>query len=189
MTFAYMLPQTSIDSTRFEPTVNKFALAMQRRGYFGYLTIDCYCYPHKYEENIVVLVLDIHPYYCLVQQYNDWVKFAIGGWYRYARVRDYDFALWELPFKFNSENSLLSKATNTLNADVAVSPQVRRGKSLYAVKPPKWNETSERYAIAVLQLHHDRFPSYSWPQLKTIIEDCGVSSDIYCDFIFKNTYR
>lgn len=83
MTYAYMLPQTSIDNFHFESEVNKFARAMQVRGYFGYLTIDCYCYPHKYEENVIVLMLDVHPYYCLVQQYVDWVKFAIGGRYRY----------------------------------------------------------------------------------------------------------
>ncbi|XP_017752643.1 PREDICTED: uncharacterized protein LOC108545497 [Eufriesea mexicana] len=80
-TTIYMLPQTSVDITKIQPTVNKFAKGMQDKGYFGYLGVDCYCYLHKQTEKLVVLLLNVFPYYSYSQSYIDWMKFAIGGNY------------------------------------------------------------------------------------------------------------
>ena len=81
-TALYMIPQSSFDIKKLEPTVNKFAMGMQNEGYFGYLTVDCYCYTQKEDERLVVMLLHVHPFYSHVQSYIDWMKFAIDGWYK-----------------------------------------------------------------------------------------------------------
>lgn len=77
-----MMPQSSLDTRKLEPVVNKFAMGMQNEGYFGYLTVDCYCYIHKYKEKLIVMLLNVHPFYSHVQSFMDWMKFAIGGTYK-----------------------------------------------------------------------------------------------------------
>lgn len=81
-TTIYMLPQTSLDIDKIKPTVNKFARGMQDKGYFGYLAVDCYCYLRKQEEILMVLLLNVFPYYSYCQNYIDWMEFAIGGRYK-----------------------------------------------------------------------------------------------------------
>lgn len=82
LTPIYLLPQTSLDVAKIEPTVNKIALGMQDMGYFGYMSIDCYCYVQMPEEKQIVLLLNVFPYYTFSHSYFDWIKFATGGWYR-----------------------------------------------------------------------------------------------------------
>ncbi|XP_048268251.1 IQ motif-containing protein H isoform X1 [Bombus terrestris] len=152
-TTIYMLPQTSLDIDKIKPTVNKFARGMQDKGYFGYLAVDCYCYLRKQEEILVVLLLNVFPYYSYCQNYIDWMEFAIGGCYN---DRDDEFTI-----------------------DSSIVPDVEKRKSpfLYMENPPQWNNTAERYAIAITQLHHSKFPTYRWPTLKNLFEECDIAYD------------
>ncbi|XP_050489585.1 IQ motif-containing protein H-like [Bombus huntii] len=152
-TTIYMLPQTSLDIDKIKPTVNKFARGMQDKGYFGYLAVDCYCYLRKQEEILMVLLLNVFPYYSYCQNYIDWMEFAIGGRYN---DRDDEFTI-----------------------DTSIVPDVEKRKSpfLYMEKPPQWNNTAERYAIAITQLHHSKFPAYRWPTLKNLFEECDIAYD------------
>ncbi|XP_043598637.1 IQ domain-containing protein H-like isoform X3 [Bombus pyrosoma] len=152
-TTIYMLPQTSLDIDKIKPTVNKFARGMQDKGYFGYLAIDCYCYLRKQEEILVVSLLNVFPYYSYCQNYIDWMEFAIGGRYN---DKDDEFTI-----------------------DTSVVPDVERKKSpiLYMEKPSQWSNTVERYAIAITQLHHSKFPAYRWPALKNLFEECDIAYD------------
>lgn len=86
--FAYMIPQTSVSMETLKPSVNKVAHALQQLGYFGYLTMDCYCYFDNNVERTVVLLLDIYPYYSHSQMYVDWMKFVIDGSYKYDPIID-----------------------------------------------------------------------------------------------------
>ncbi|XP_076680294.1 IQ motif-containing protein H isoform X3 [Andrena cerasifolii] len=152
-TSVYMIPQSSFDVKKLEPTVNKFATGMQNEGYFGYLTVDCYCYSQKDDERLVVMLLHVHPYYSHAQSYIDWMKFAIGGWY-------------------NTSN-------NQFIADIPIRSE-DRGKKLSLLLPrktPKWNETTERYAIAISQVYHTRFSAYRWSKLKSLFERCNIKYD------------
>ncbi|KAG7210931.1 hypothetical protein KM043_016306 [Ampulex compressa] len=152
-TICYMMPQSSVDISKVEPVVNAFAGAMQDEGYFGYLTVDCCCYPHKREEKLVVLLVNIRPYYSRLQSYIDWLKFSIHG--------SYSFTM------------------NTFNTDVKVLPEISKRKSsyLFPTKAPKWNETTERFAIAISQLYHTSFSAYRWPKLKALAEENGITYD------------
>ncbi|XP_043516683.1 IQ motif-containing protein H-like [Frieseomelitta varia] len=152
-TTIYMLPQTSLDITKIQPTVNKFARKIQDAGFFGYLSIECYCYLHEQEEKLVVLLLNIFPYYSYAQSYIDWMKFAIGG--------DYDV---------ESDHFI---------ADISIDPRLERRRSsfLFIERTPEWNETVKRYAVTITQLHHSKFPTYRWPDLKNLFEECDIEYD------------
>ncbi|KAK2582290.1 hypothetical protein KPH14_004632 [Odynerus spinipes] len=150
-TLAYMIPQTSVNVTVLYPNVNKLAHALQQKGYFGYLTIDCYCYPDKEEEKTIVLLLDVYPYYCHVQHYIDWVKFVIDGSYNVS--------------------------SSTFNANIEIPENNVKGISMLRKQSPEWNETTERAAIAICELYHVNLSSYSWSKLKTLMTDTGMSYD------------
>ncbi|XP_015431884.1 PREDICTED: uncharacterized protein LOC107188148 [Dufourea novaeangliae] len=83
-TRVYMIPQTSLVNTKLEPIVNKFAKGMQNEGYFGYVTVDCYCYPEKNEEKLGIMLLHVYPFYTDVHSYMEWMKFSTGGTYMAA---------------------------------------------------------------------------------------------------------
>ncbi|KOC61051.1 IQ domain-containing protein H [Habropoda laboriosa] len=152
-TSIYLLPQSSLEISMIEPTVNRFATSMQENGYFGYLSVECYCYVQKTEEKLIVLMLNIYPYYSYTQSYVDWMKFAIGGLYNHQK------------------NQFLS--------DIAAVSEYERRKSsfIFMEKIPEWNETTERYAVAISQLHHTTFSAYRWTNLKNLFEKCGISFD------------
>nr|XP_050856631.1 IQ domain-containing protein H-like isoform X1 [Vespula vulgaris]XP_050856632.1 IQ domain-containing protein H-like isoform X1 [Vespula vulgaris] len=80
--YAFMIPQTTVNTEVLNPNINKLAYALQQQGYFGYLTVDCYCYFDNNKEKMVVLLLNIHPYYSHTQMYVDWMKFVIDGSYK-----------------------------------------------------------------------------------------------------------
>ncbi|KAG7210932.1 hypothetical protein KM043_016306 [Ampulex compressa] len=68
---------------------------------------------------------------------------------------------------------------NTFNTDVKVLPEISKRKSsyLFPTKAPKWNETTERFAIAISQLYHTSFSAYRWPKLKALAEENGITYD------------
>ncbi|XP_034180254.1 IQ motif-containing protein H isoform X2 [Osmia lignaria lignaria] len=152
-TFMYMMPQSSLDIKKLESSVNKFAMGMQDEGYFGYLTVDCYCYTNKFDDKFVVLMQNVRPCYSFVQSYIDWMKFAIGGAY-------------------NSQ-------TNQFIADVPVIPDSQRRKSsiLYPHKSPEWNETKERCGVIIGLLYDTRLSGYRWSQLRNIFAQCNITFD------------
>ncbi|CAK9802174.1 IQ motif-containing protein H [Anthophora plagiata] len=150
-TSIYLLPQSSLDIAKIEPTVNKFATCMQESGYFGYLCVECFCYVDKAEEKLIVLLLNVFPYYSYSQGYIDWMKFAIGGFYNHPK------------------NQFLSDVV------VTVSEYERRKSSfIFMEKTHEWNETAERYAVAISQLHHTGFSSYRWRNLRRLFEKSGI---------------
>ncbi|XP_076765658.1 IQ motif-containing protein H [Xylocopa sonorina] len=149
----YMLPQTSLDIVLIQPTVNKLAKSMQNKGYFGYLSIECYCYMHKQEDKLLILLLNVFPYYSYTQNYIDWMKFATGGWYN------------------DLKDQFLSDISTTLHSDR------RKSSFLFAEKTPEWHETAGRYAVAITQLHHSRFCTFRWSNLKNLFEACNIVYD------------
>lgn len=50
----------------------------------------------------------------------------------------------------------------------------RKSSLLLTNKTVEWNETVERFAVAITQLHHSRFSSYKWHNLKSLFESCDV---------------
>lgn len=50
----------------------------------------------------------------------------------------------------------------------------RKSSLLLTNKTPDWNETVERFAVAITQLHHSRFSNYKWCHLKNLFESCNV---------------
>ncbi|XP_053990050.1 IQ motif-containing protein H-like isoform X1 [Hylaeus volcanicus] len=148
----YMMPQTSLDVAKFEPVANKFAKGMQTEGYFGYLTVDFYCHTQKRDEKLIVVVLNVYPYYSHAQSYVDWMKAAIGGTY-------------------NPEK-------HQFVADVPIVAETQGRKSfVFQQRIPKWNETKERYGIVVSQLYNTRFSVYSWLKLRHLFEESGITYD------------
>ncbi|XP_076234749.1 IQ motif-containing protein H [Calliopsis andreniformis] len=151
-TSIYMMPQSSLDTAKLKPVVNKFAMGMENEGYFGYLTVICYCYMHKQKQKLIVMLLNVHPFYSHVQSYIDWMKFATGGHY-------------------NTEK-------NCFVADVELLPEALRKKSyLIPQGRPSWNETTDRFAVAVSTLYHTRFSAYRWSQLKDLFARCDIKHD------------
>ncbi|XP_047357720.1 IQ motif-containing protein H-like [Vespa velutina] len=146
--FAYMIPQTSVNIEILNPSVNKLAYALQQLGYFGYLTIDCYCYFDNNKEKMVVLLLDIYPYYSHLQMYVDWMKFVIDG-------------------SYNSK-------TNTFNGNVIVREDSGKKVITSSIYDREWDETTERTAIVICELYHVNLPAYSWSKLKILMEDVGI---------------
>ncbi|CAL7933913.1 unnamed protein product [Xylocopa violacea] len=149
----YMLPQTSLDIVLIQPTVNKLAKSMQSKGYLGYLSIECYCYTQKPEEKLVISLLNVFPFYSYTQSYIDWMKFASGGWYN------------DLKDQFLSDISTTSQADR------------RKSSFLFVEKTPEWDETAERYAVSITQLHHSEFCTFRWPNLKNLFETCNIVYD------------
>ncbi|KZC10027.1 Mitochondrial 2-oxoglutarate/malate carrier protein [Dufourea novaeangliae] len=149
-TRVYMIPQTSLVNTKLEPIVNKFAKGMQNEGYFGYVTVDCYCYPEKNEEKLGIMLLHVYPFYTDVHSYMEWMKFSTGGTYISAKNR------------FIADIPLVSR------------PKGRLSGHMVPDRTPKWNETTSRYGIAISNLYHSRFSAYSWPQLKELFETSGI---------------
>ncbi|XP_076229683.1 IQ motif-containing protein H [Nomia melanderi] len=146
----FMMPQTSLNNSELEPVINKFARGMQNEGYFGYLTVDCYCYVDKQKEKLIIMLQHVRPCYSHSQSYMDWMKFAIGGTYHLDK--------------------------NHFNAHVPLDIRVHRRLSGDDVpkKTPKWNETKERYGIAICQLYNTGFAVHSWAKLKNLFKTCGI---------------
>ncbi|KAI4502957.1 hypothetical protein M0802_002001 [Mischocyttarus mexicanus] len=130
------------------PSVNKLARALQQLGYFGYLTIDCYSYFDSNEEKMIVLLLDVHPYYSHLQQYVDWMKFVTDGSY----------------------NSM----TDTFDANVIIKQYSKKRMTTLSLNDTEWNETTERAAIVIRDLYHENLPNYNWEKLKILMEDIGL---------------
>ncbi|KAL2715019.1 IQ domain-containing protein H-like isoform X1 [Vespula squamosa] len=146
--YAFMIPQTSVNTEILNPNVNKLAYTLQEMGYFGYLTIDCYCYFDDNKDKMIVLILDIHPYYSHLQMYIDWMKFVIDGSY--------------------------NSTTNTFNGNVFIPKYSRKKGIITSIYDKNWNETTERTAIVICELYHVNLPTYSWPKLKILMEDLGI---------------
>ncbi|XP_076657323.1 IQ motif-containing protein H [Halictus rubicundus] len=144
----FMMPQTSFNNSKLEPDINKLAKGMQNEGYFGYATIDCYCYMDKRKEKVVVLVKNVEPFYSYVQSYIDWMKFAIGGTYHLDK--------------------------NHFKANIPVHTRTRSSSYDVPKQTPKWDETTERYGIAICELYNTRFAAYSWSKLKNLFNRCGI---------------
>ncbi|XP_076381797.1 IQ motif-containing protein H [Megalopta genalis] len=149
-TNVFMMPQTSLNNSKLEPDINKCARGLQKEGYFGYMTIECYCYMDKHSDKLIVLMENVHPFYSYVQSYMDWMKFAIGGTY------------------FSEKNHFV--------ADIPrhTWKRVSSGYEQYLKAAPQWNETTDRYGIAICELVNSRFATYTWPKLKNLIEKCGI---------------
>ncbi|XP_015171441.1 PREDICTED: IQ motif-containing protein H-like [Polistes dominula] len=146
--FAYMLPQTSINIEILNPSVNKVAYKLQQLGYFGYLTVDCYCYFDNHDENMNVLLLDVNPYYSHLQQYIDWMKFVIDGGY--------------------------NSTTDTFNANVVTQQYYKKRITNTSINDTEWDEITERTAIIICDLYHENLPNYTWAKLKILMEDIGT---------------
>ncbi|XP_043494734.1 IQ motif-containing protein H-like [Polistes fuscatus] len=157
LTFAYMIPQTSVNIEILNPSVNKVAYALQQLGYFGYLTIDCYSYFDSHEEKMIVLLLDVHPYYSHLQQYVDWMKFVIDGSY--------------------------NSTTDTFNTNVTIRQYSKKRITNSSINDTEWDETTERTAIVICDLYHENLPNYSWAKLKILMEDIGEG----CHFIIHDS--
>nr|KAF7420358.1 hypothetical protein H0235_010655 [Vespula pensylvanica] len=146
--YAFMIPQTTVNTEILNPNINKLAYALQQQGYFGYLTIDCYCYFDNNKEKMVVLLLNIHPYYSHTQMYVDWMKFVIDGSY--------------------------NSTTNTFNGNIVVRKYSKKKIIISSTYDKQWDETTERTALVICELYHVNLPSYSWPKLKILMEDIGI---------------
>ncbi|XP_078034042.1 IQ motif-containing protein H [Augochlora pura] len=146
----FMMPQTSLNNNKLEPDINKCAKGLQKEGYFGYMTIECYCYMDKHSEKLIVLIENVHPFYSYIQSYMEWMKFAIGGTYMLKRnhfVADIPRHTWK---------------------------RLSSGYKQYPKAAPQWNETTDRYGIAICELFNSRFATYTWPKLKNLIQKCGI---------------
>lgn len=70
---------------------------------------------------------------------------------------------------------LNSVESDHFKTDISIEPHLERRRSfLFIERTPEWNETVERYAVTITQLHHSRFPTYRWPALKNLFEECDV---------------
>ena len=146
-----MMPQTSVDNAQLEPVVEKLTKSMQKIGYFGYLYVDLYCYPHAQEDKIEVLFVETNPYYGHGQHFADWMNLAIHGSY--------------------------DRGSNSFDAGISVAPDIARQRSttlMSSTRLPRWNETTKRYGIAVEQLYHPKFSNYSWKKLRALTRNSGV---------------
>lgn len=47
----------------------------------------------------------------------------------------------------------------------------------------EWNDTTERYAVAISQVHHTRLAAYRWRNLKNIFKKCGVRLNTICPIV------
>ena len=146
-----MIPENSVEIHELEPIVSKLSDTLQENGYFGYVTFDFYSYRRHQYEKLQLLVIDIHPYYSHVQHFIDWVKFAISGSYN------------------KTENTIDSNA-------VSISENNVKHPSFDDEPPFDWNSTMERYAIGIAPLTHSSLSFYLWSKLKSLSEECGVSS-------------
>lgn len=150
-TYVYMMPHSFADNYHLEPVVGKLTKALQFAGYFGHLYVDLCCFPHKREDKIVTLVIETNPYYGHAQHFFDAMKLSINGSYE--------------------------RSSNSFDAGIKLIPDIQRQKSsnvMSTMRIPSWNETTERYGIAVDQLYHSGFRSYSWKRLRSILKNCEV---------------
>lgn len=96
------------------------------------------------------MLLNVFPYYTFSHSYFDWIKFATGGWYS------------ERQGKFIS------------NIKMGKDNGRRKSSPAFSDGTLEWNDTTERYAVAISQVHHTRLAAYRWRNLKNIFKKCGI---------------
>lgn len=72
----FIIPQASLNNSKLEPVIKKFARGMQNEGYFDYFIVD------KQKEKLIIALQHVHTYYLHAQSYTNSVKVAIGGTYQ-----------------------------------------------------------------------------------------------------------
>ncbi|XP_043270370.1 uncharacterized protein [Venturia canescens] len=152
-TVGYTMPQTFVDNSDIEVSVQLISESLQKDGYFGHLCINLYCFRRKQDDKIVCLVVGIDPCYDYVQHYVDWLKFAINGSY--------------------------DPINNKFEADVGLLPDSRSQRSSISVPYGRaissFTETTGRYAVVIPHLYHSELSSHNWKNLRALSKESGVN--------------
>ncbi|XP_048509708.1 IQ motif-containing protein H-like [Athalia rosae] len=146
--FGFMMPQTSFPNEYVRTTVTEVAEVLQNMGYFGYVSFDLFCYVRRSDDLPIALVVDLDAYYSKVHNFLDWFCFTING--RYDAER------------------------NSFSSDVELSVEARKKFYHPASKTVRWNETIERFGIAMGRLHHTQLYRRQWPKLYYFTKKCEV---------------
>ncbi|XP_046436048.1 IQ motif-containing protein H-like [Neodiprion fabricii] len=146
--FGFMIPQTSFPHEKLRTVVTTLAEALQEMGYFGYASFDLFCYVRKFDDVPVALILDLDAYYGKVHNFLDWFSFTING-------------------KYDPEK-------NIFQSDVNVSSQARKKFRHPQSRIVLWDETKERFGIAMGRLHHTELYRHRWPKLYYFCKKCKV---------------
>lgn len=143
-----MMPQTSFPNKYLQNTVISLAEVLQQMGYFGYASFDLFCYIRRSDDHPIALILDLDAYYGKVHNFLDWFSFTING-------------------RYDSEK-------NSFESDVEILPEARKPYYHPASKIANWNETADRFGIALGRLHHIQLYRHQWPKLLHFGRKCKV---------------